>query len=105
MEKFNLMNYTKGWIVGNFLPVLFKNQDVEVAIKKYKNGDKEISHVHYISTEYTIIVTGKVLMNNILYKENDIIQINPGEYTDFNVIEDTITVVIKNPSSINDKYI
>lgn len=105
MEKFNLLDYTKGWVIGNFEPSLFKNKDVEISIKKYIKGDYEISHTHHISLEYTIIVIGKVLMNNIEYTTNDIIKINQGEYTDFKVLEDTITVVIKTPSSINDKYI
>ena len=44
-------------------------------------------------------------MNSIEYSEGDIIQIDPGDSTDFEVIEDTITVVVKQPSVKGDKYL
>lgn len=43
-------------------------------------------------------------MNNIQYKKGDIIIINPLEVTDFRVLEDTKTVVVKVPGAQNDKY-
>jgi hypothetical protein len=100
----NLNDFTKGWLVGDFLPALINSKDVEVGIKYYKKGDKETRHVHKISTEYTIIISGKVLMNSSVYNEKDIVKVLPGEYTDFNCLEDTITLVIKTPSVIGDKY-
>ena len=39
------------------------------------------------------------------YKANDIIVIEKGEATDFKVLSDTITVVVKTPSVPSDKYI
>ena len=45
------------------------------------------------------------LMNGNEYVDGDIITIQPGEATDFKVLEDTITTVIKLPSVKNDKYI
>lgn len=100
-----LDNYTKGWIVGDFFPALINNKDIEVGIKKYKAFEYEKSHVHRVITEYTIIVSGKVKMNNQTYLENDVIEIKPGVSTDFLALEDTITVVIKTPSIPSDKYI
>lgn len=101
----NLNDFFKGWIFGGFVPSLLINEKFEIAIKKYNKGDFENSHVHKISTEYTVIVEGEVKMNNIIYKENDVILINPGEYTDFNVLSDRCTTcVVKIPSSKNDKY-
>jgi hypothetical protein len=57
-----------------------------------------------LAEEFTIIVSGEVLMNNVKYSENDIIKINKNETTDFKAITDVITVVVKVPSSKNDKY-
>jgi quercetin dioxygenase-like cupin family protein len=101
----NLNDFTKGWIIGNFEPTLLNTNDFEVAIKRYNAGDYENSHHHKISTEYTIIVEGTVLMNEIEYKKDDIIIIKPNESTDFKCLTDVTTVVIKTPSSKDDKYI
>lgn len=105
MEKYNLKDFMGGWIVGDFSPALFNNKDVEISIKRYKAGIKEDVHFHKISTEYTIIVSGKVTINGIEYNENDIIEIKPNEVAEFITLTDTITCVVKTPSSINDKYI
>jgi quercetin dioxygenase-like cupin family protein len=105
MIKNNLENFIKGWFIGNFEPTLLSTQDFEIAIKKYKKGDYEESHFHKISTEYTIIVKGKVKMNGIIYKTDDIITIQPNEKTDFECLTNVITCVIKIPSSKNDKYL
>ena len=104
IEKFSLENMIKGWFIGNFEPTLHSTNDVEVGIKKYKKGDFENKHYHKIATEFTVIVSGLVQMNGIVYKENEILKILPGVITDFYVLEDTITVVVKVPGANNDKY-
>ncbi len=105
MKIEKLENMFKGWVVGNFEPTLYKTNDVEVAVKKYSSGDYESKHYHKIATEITVIAKGKVLMNGNEYNSGDIITIKPGEATDFKVLEDTITTVIKLPCVENDKYI
>ena len=105
MKKFNLNDFIKGWFIGDFEPTIFPSKDFEVAIKRYKEGDNEKSHTHRISTEYTIIVSGHVLMNDNVYETDDIIVISPSEYTDFHCLTDVITCVVKTPSSKNDKYV
>lgn len=105
MKVDNLNNFFKGWIIGNFEPTLLKTTDFEVGIKKYKKGDKEDSHHHKISTEYTVIVDGNVKMNNIEYADGSIIIIEPSDRTDFEALTDVTTIVVKTPSSNNDKYI
>lgn len=105
MKIEKLENMFKGWVVGNFEPTLHNTNDVEVAVKKYSSGDYEPKHYHKIATEITVIAQGKVLMNGNEYNSGDIITIKPGEATDFKVLEDTITTVIKLPSVKNDKYI
>lgn len=63
MKKFNLDNMIAGWFIGNFEPSLFKTNDVEISVKKYKAGDYDSRHYHKIATEYTVIVKGTVEMS------------------------------------------
>jgi len=94
-----------GWFIGNFEPSLFPTNDVEVAIKRYAAGAYEASHYHKIATEYTVIIEGEVEMSGKRFVKNDIIIISPNEATDFRVLKDTITAVVKVPGANNDKYI
>jgi quercetin dioxygenase-like cupin family protein len=104
MRVFKLKDMVKGWFVGNFDPVVFKTLDVEVAVKKYKKGDSESTHHHRIATEVTVIVSGKVMMSNRIYKEGDILLIEPNVSTNFLALTDVITTVVKVPAASNDKY-
>ena len=97
--------YIKGWLVGDFKPSIINSKDIEVGLKYYKKGDKETSHVHKIITEYTIVVSGKIRMNNKVYSEKEIVEILPNTLTDFESLEDSITLVIKTPSVPSDKHI
>lgn len=103
--KNNLNEMFKGWFVGDFDPTIIKSKDFEVAVKRYEKGDYEERHVHKISTELTVIVEGKVKMNGVVYEKDDIITINPNESTDFECLENTVTVVVKTPSVRDDKYL
>jgi hypothetical protein len=105
MKVSKLNDMFKGWVVGNFEPSLFKTDDFEVAVKHYECGDYEERHYHKVATEITIISDGMVRMNDVTYIKGDIITIEPGEATDFRVLQDIITTVIKFPCVENDKYI
>lgn len=100
-----LEDFVRGWFVGGFEPTLFKTTDVEVAIQKFKKGDRETSHCHKIATEITAIVKGKARMKNLTLTEGEIVSISPGTFTDFEALEDTTTVVVKLPGALNDKYL
>jgi quercetin dioxygenase-like cupin family protein len=104
MKTARLDDMVKGWFVGNFDPTLIKTNDVEVAVKEYKKGDHEGRHYHKLSTEITVIASGRVRMNGVEYGKGDIIVIEPNQSTDFEVLEDTITTVVKYPGANNDKY-
>ena len=101
----NLENCIKGWFVGDFPNAVFQDKQVEIALKRYDSGFCEEEHYHSECTEVTVIVTGSVLMNNKLYRDNDVIVIEPYESTDFQCLTDVVTVVYKNKSSINDKHL
>lgn len=104
MKVEKLQNFTKGWFLGNFSPTLHSTEDFEVAIKRYKSGDKEDSHHHKIATEYTAITSGVAKMNDLIISEDEIVIVEPGESVSFEAITDVCTVVIKTPSVKDDKY-
>jgi hypothetical protein len=105
MIKYNLQDFVGGWFVGDFNPSIEKSQNFEVCIKRYTKGDYDHKHYHLLSDEITVIVSGSARMNDTIYQANDIIQINKGESTDFEALEDCVTCVVKIPSSKNDKYL
>ena len=104
MRVEHLNDMTKGWLVGNFEPSLYKTNDCEVAIKSYKKGDKEGKHYHKIATEITVIVKGRVKMFDREFSEGDMVVVEPGDATAFEALEDAMNVVIKLPGANNDKY-
>ncbi len=105
MKKHKLAEMKGGWFIGLFEPSLLATNQFEVAVKKYKAGDKEKKHFHKLATEFTVILDGSVIMNGLEYKDGDIIEIEKNEATDFEAITDVTTVVVKTPSVANDKYI
>jgi len=104
MRKARLSEMTKGWFIGSFTPTLLDTTAVEVAIKRYNAGERETAHYHKIATEFTAIISGKVIMNGVEYEEGDIVVVEPHEITDFEACVETVTVVVKCPGASNDKY-
>lgn len=94
----------KGWFIGDFSPSVFHTKDVEVAVKFYQKGDKEHSHRHAVATEITVIVQGHARMRGVDLEKGAIVTISPGEYCDFYAVTDVVTVVVKSPSVIGDKF-
>ena len=104
MKKASLEEMTKGWFIGRFKPCVFDTDDMEIAVKRYKKGEREETHHHRVATEITTIVSGSVLMNKVTYRQDDIVVIEPYDATNFMALEDAITVVVKIPGELNDKY-
>jgi hypothetical protein len=105
MKIDNLDKMVRGWFVGDFEPTSYPTREVEVGIKRYTAGATEARHYHKVATEITVIVSGRVRMNGIQFQAGDIVTIHPNESTDFEVLTDTVTVVVKLPGASNDKYI
>lgn len=105
MKVSNINEFLRGWFVGDFKPSLYKTRDVEVALQYYKKGSLEPEHFHKIATEITVIVSGKVKLNNKVFEAKDIIVIEPNESSNFEVLEDCTTLVVKIPGATNDKYV
>jgi mannose-6-phosphate isomerase-like protein (cupin superfamily) len=104
MKKSNLKDMINGWFVGAFTPNVFYSKDFEVAIKSYIKNQEENIHHHKIASEITVILKGRVKINDIVYKKNDIILIEPNESVKFIALTNVVTIVVKTPSCIGDKY-
>lgn len=105
MKTAKLAGMFKGWFVGNFEPTIYRTNDVEIAIKEYATGDYESAHYHKIATEITVIQSGRVKMFNQIFNSGDIVIVEPNDATDFEALEDSVTVVVKIPGANNDKYL
>ena len=99
-----LSNMVKGWFIGNFDPTLYKTNEVEVAVKIYKEGDYESTHYHKIAKEFTAVITGTIEMGGQKIEAGNIAIIEPGEKISFKALTDTTLAVIKIPGVNNDKY-
>ena len=104
-ESFNLEEFKLGWIVGNFAPALIQSNDIEVAIKYFKSGVIEPSHMQLVATEITIVVSGRIRLGKNTYGPKEIIKIPPKTFADFESLTDSALVCIKYPSIPNDKVL
>jgi mannose-6-phosphate isomerase-like protein (cupin superfamily) len=103
VKKHNIDSFTKGWFIGDFKPTLLATKEFETAMKAYKKGDKEAAHVHKIAREFTIIGSGRFRMNEVILETGDIMELAPGEVSDFECLESGVTFVVKSPSAPYDK--
>ena len=95
---------TKGWFVGPFEPTAYATSAAEVAVKAYRAGDREAAHHHKIATELTVVVSGRIRMNQEEYSAGDIVLVEPFETVAFEAVTDAVTTVVKLPGARNDKY-
>lgn len=104
MKKYNIDKFVGGWFIGDFEPTLLRTKDFEISVRYYKVGDEEDNHVHKVADEFTVVIAGIVEMNGIQYKSKEIVLIEKGEVVKFKVLTNAITIAIKVPSVIGDKY-
>jgi mannose-6-phosphate isomerase-like protein (cupin superfamily) len=105
MEKFRLEDMVKGWFVGDFEPTVITTKDCEVGVKHYTAGTKEDAHYHKQAEELTVVISGRVRMNDSIFEMGDIVKVLKDEVIEFEALEDTITVVYKTKSVQNDKFL
>lgn len=91
--------------MGAFSPTAFPSDGCEVAVKRYRAGDAETAHYHKVATEITCVIMGEVKFNDTIYRENDIIVVEPNDIVAFSSLTDSVTVVVKVPFAKGDKYV
>lgn len=104
MKQARLSEMVKGWFVGDFEPSVARSTACEVAVKSHAAGDYEEIHHHRISTEVTVVVSGRVRIMGKILEAGDIMLLEPGEATDFSALTDAVCAVVKLPSARDDKY-
>lgn len=102
LEKFE--NMKGGWFVGNFLPTAWHTENFEVCYKTHTKGEKWPRHFHKISTEINLLIEGRMIIQDKEIVSGDIFILEPWELADPVFLEDCKLVIIKTPSSTNDKY-
>ena len=95
---------TRGWFIGDFEPSILKRKDIEIAVMDHKKGELSLSHVHRVATEYNVLLSGKLLINNIIIEPNTIFVIPNNLLTRAVFLEDCRVLCIKTPSLPTDKY-
>ena len=105
MEFINCNEYG-GWFLGDFEPSLIKNKDLEFGYKRIPKNTKPDYHFHKFKTEYTILLEGKIkcLESNKVIIPITCIKLSPFEKNDQYFIEDSLILIINNPSKRDDKY-
>ena len=104
MKIAQLNEMVGGWFVGDFSPVCLRTTAAEVACKHYRAGESTERHVHKVATEITLVVSGRVRINGTELLPGQMAMLAPHEAADFCALEDSVTVVVKTPSVIGDKY-
>ena len=94
-----------GWFVGDFSPTVLRTGEFEVAVKHYASGAREPRHHHEVAEEITVIVSGRARMCGRIVEAGTIVHLAPNESTDFEAMDETLTVVVKRPSLQGDKYL
>lgn len=105
MKHDRLEQMVKGWFVGAFWPTAFSTNACEVAVKHYRAGEFEGTHYHKVATEITLVLSGEVRMMEKDWSDGDIITLSPGEATTFEALTDVVTVVVKVPGVLDDKFL
>lgn len=100
----SLLDMKWGWFIGPFAPTVYSTKEFECAVKRYRAGEKEASHVHRVATEFTVVAEGTIRMNGVVYGRDSIVEVKPGEATDFEAVTDVTTFVVKVPAAPDDKY-
>jgi len=101
----NIKNFKNGWFIGNFEPSLLKTENFEVAMQFHPKGFIGQKHYHKISTEYNLVVSGKVNICGREMKSGEIFVFLPNEVSESEFLEDTTLIIVRTPSVPTDKYI
>ena len=104
MIKYRIEEFKGGWIIGDFEPSLLRTKEFEVALISHKKNEKWPKHYHKISTEYNILVIGKMEIAGKELIPGDVFVFEPGDIADPKFKEDCKVLCVKKPSLPGDKY-
>ena len=105
MKKFQLADFTAGWVVGNFNPTLHQTKEFEFGVKYFKAGDRESLHFQIVARELSIVVSGSCRIGSVDLDAGEGLLIDAGEEADFEAYTQCAIAVIKWPSLPADKVL
>ena len=94
----------RGWFIGQFDKAVFNTDLFEAGLQTFEKGFHSPKHTHKIATEINLVISGKVMYGKQLLSAGDGIIYYPGDVCECYYLEDTVTMVIKTPGVLNDKY-
>lgn len=97
--------YVRGWLVGDFTPSIQRETDYEVAYLSHNKGERWGYHYHKKAKEVNILISGKMLLNNIEICSGEMFIIDNNVIACPIFLEDCKVLCIKLPSVPGDKYI
>lgn len=97
-------NMYRGWFIGNFDPSVYKTDQFEVALLSHFKDEKWPKHYHKIAKEINLLVSGKMIINDVIINPGDIFVLDTYEIADPIFLEDCKIVCIKTKSVLGDKY-
>jgi len=104
-KEVDINQYIRGWIIGDFEPSIKRTTHFEIAVLHHKQGEKWGFHYHSQAIEYNILLSGKMMINNISIEQNSIFIFEQNMISCPVFLEDCIVLCIKIPSIPTDKYI
>ena len=105
MKRFSLADSgARGWFIGDFDSAVHRTKDFEVCYQDNPRS-KPASHIHYLLTEITLIISGRALVNGEIFTAGEIHVLYPGDNSQIEYLEQTQVLTIKTPSVPNDKHL
>jgi len=104
VRLFELKDFTRGWIIGDFDPSILRTKDFEVGVLTHTKGEFWSPHYHKIAQEINVLLSGSMSCNGKLFAPGDIFVFDQGEVCSPIFHEDCKILVVKIPSVIGDKY-
>ena len=97
-------NFKGGWFIGDFDPTAFNTKDFEVSYKIHKQNEIWPAHYHKIATEINYLIKGTMIIQGKTLIAGNVFIIYPYEIADPIFIEDCEMIVVKIPSTNEDKF-
>jgi len=100
----SLSDMTRGWIVGDFSPSVYRTNTFEAGLLSHTKGEEWGAHLHKVGTEINCLVSGRMLINGLTIEPGTIFTVPTGLLTKAVFVEDCKVMCIKVPSDTKDKY-
>jgi quercetin dioxygenase-like cupin family protein len=105
MEMHRIEDFFRGWFIGDFEPSVYKTDAFEVGLLTHKKDEVWPKHYQKIATEFNVLVTGLMTLNEKQIVPGDVFIIKPKEVADVRFLADCTILVVKTPSVPGDKYL